>query len=183
MDLDIMQPMPIHAPSLSEAGSRFWTVIFAGITAVGLVFGGVYTLIQYLGSYSIQVATAQFNAKQPYYSQHLQLCTQASTDAATIATTKDTQKKQAATEDFWRLYWGPLGMVEETEVGTAMVAFGNCLQGTCPKDIEQLSLDLAHGCRTEVSRHFSLNLPAPPDKHLERNDNKGNQQGKGDQHD
>jgi hypothetical protein len=164
---------------MSDAGARFWTVVFGGVTAVGLVFGGVYTAIQYFDSrtkdsatYALQVATAQLEAKQPYYSKHLELCSEASTAAATIATSKDPRTKKAASEDFWRLYWGPIGMVEETEVGNAMIAFGNCLQGSCQKDIEQLSLDLAHGCRAEVSRHFSLNLPAPPE-HLRQSNKKG----------
>ena len=31
-------------------------------------------------------------------------------------------------KEFWRLYWGPLGMVEGPEVETAMVKFGNALR-------------------------------------------------------
>jgi hypothetical protein len=158
---------------MNEAGARFWTVLFGGITAIGLVFGGIYTVIQYFDSrakeaqtYALQAATAKLEAKKPYYSTHLDLCSEASIAAATIATTKDPQKKKAATEDFWRLYWGPLGMVEETEVATAMIDFGKCLRGTCQQDLEQLSLALAHGCRTEISRHFDLTLPPLPNKNL-----------------
>ncbi len=158
---------------MSEAAARFWTVLFGGVTAIGLVFGGIYTVIQYFDSrtkeaetYALQAATAKLEAKKPYYSKHLDLCSEASIAAATIATTKDSQKKKSATEDFWRLYWGPLGMVGETEVANAMIDFGKCLRGTCQQNLKQLSLSLAHGCRSEISRHFDLTLPPPPNKNL-----------------
>src|SRR5260370_7510246 len=149
----------MQAPTMSEAAGRFWTVLFGGVTAIGLVFGGIYTVIQYFQTYALQAATAELEAKKPFYSKHLDLCSEASVAAATIATSKDPEKKKAAAEDFWRLYWGPLGMVEEREVEGAMVPFCNCLHGTCEKTPSILSLHLPHSCRTEISRHFALSLP------------------------
>ncbi|SRR6266481_3426578 len=171
----------IRRPTMSEDSARFWSVVFGGITAIGLIAGGAYTLVQFLDSrvkdreakdkeaatYALQTATAKLEARKPSYSKHLDLCSEASVAAATIATTKDPQKKKTATEDFWRLYWGPLGMVEEGEVEQAMIAFGKCLNKDCEQSLRNLSLSLAHGCRAEVSRHFELNLPPPlkpPDK-------------------
>jgi hypothetical protein len=168
----------MQAPAMNEAQARFWTTVFAGITAIGLVVGGIYSAVQYFASraadrdaqakqalaYNLQVQTAQLEALKTYYSKHLELCHEASVAAATIATTADPQKKNAATENFWRLYWGPLGMVEETGVANAMVAFGKCLQTgkACQQNLPSLSLDLAHGCRAEAAEHFKLNLPAVP---------------------
>jgi hypothetical protein len=160
---------------MSEDSARFWSVVFGGITAIGLIAGGAYTLVQFLDSrardreakekeaatYALQVATAQLEARKPFYSKHLDLCSEASTAAGTIATIKDPRKKKTAVDDFWRLYWGPLGMVEEDEVASAMVAFGECLDTNCKHGLRPLSLALAHGCRAEVSRHFELNLPPP----------------------
>ncbi|HWZ43447.1 MAG TPA: hypothetical protein VNW97_08205, partial [Candidatus Saccharimonadales bacterium] len=165
----------IHRITMSEGSARFWGVVFGGITAVGLIAGGAYTLFQFLDSrakdreakekeaatYALQVATAQVEARMPSYSRHLNLCSEAVTYAATIATTKDAKKRKAAEEDFWRLYWGPLGIVEEGEVERAMIAFGKCLNKDCEQSLRTLSLALAHGCRAEVSRHFELNLPQP----------------------
>ena len=160
---------------MSEDSARFWSIVFGGITAIGLISGGAYTLVQFLDSrakdreakeketatYGLQVATAHLEARKPSYSKHLDLCSEASTAAATIATTKDSRKRKAAEEDFWRLYWGPLGMVEEGEVEGAMIAFGKCLNKECDQSLRTLSLAVAHGCRAEVSRHFDLNLPPP----------------------
>jgi hypothetical protein len=159
---------------MSEEGARFWTVMFGGVTAIGLVFGGIYTAMQYLDSrskdsatYNLQIQTAQLEAKKPYFSKHLDLCSQVTDDAATIATTSDPKKKKGATEDFWRLYWGPMGTVEEGGVEKAMVAFGDCLQGKCreDQDLTQLSLALAHKCRSEISHHFELKLAPLVMKH------------------
>ena len=158
---------------MSEEASRFWSMVFGGVTAIGLVCGGIYTVVQYFHArsqdatnYNLQVATAQLEAKKPFYSKHLDLCTEAATAAATIAATTDPQKKKVATEDFWRLYWGPLSIAEEDEVARAMIDFGQCLNDPrCPQDLRRrLSLALAHKCRCEISKHFDLGLPAPVDK-------------------
>jgi hypothetical protein len=50
-----------------------------------------------------------------------------------------------------------------------MVAFGKCLHKgkDCQQNLQALSLDLAHGCRSEASEHFKLTLPPPPSKRLD----------------
>ena len=35
---------------MSEDSARFWSVIFGGVTTIGLVLGGTYTVIQYFDS-------------------------------------------------------------------------------------------------------------------------------------
>src|SRR5258708_4041483 len=108
----------IRRPTMSEDSARFWSVVFGGITAIGLIAGGAYTLTQFLHSgakdrgkkekeaatYALQTAPAKLKARKPSYSKPLDLCSEASTAAATIATTKDPAKKKAAVDDFWRLY-------------------------------------------------------------------------------
>jgi len=55
---------------MSEDSARFWSVIFGGVTTIGLVLGGTYTVIQYFDSrkkdaqtYALQAATAQLEAR------------------------------------------------------------------------------------------------------------------------
>lgn len=166
--------MDINKPTMGEGAARFWTVVFGGITAIGLIAAGVYTLIQYLdakekdresrekdrATLKLQIATTALAAKQAFNSKHLELCAQAAGAAGTIATSRDGSKKRLAEDDFWRLYWGPLGIVEESEVASAMIAFGHCLEGPCTDRAPKfLALDLAHACRAEVSKDFQLNLP------------------------
>jgi len=109
--------MDINKPSMGEGTARFWTAVFGGITAVGLVAAGVYTLFQYIDSkekdresrdkdrtaLQLQIATTSFAAKQAFNSKHLELCAQATGDAGTIATSKDKGQLRLARDDFWRL--------------------------------------------------------------------------------
>jgi hypothetical protein len=154
---------------MDEGTARFWATLFGGITAISLVAGGAYTLLAYLegrekdrAATDLQIATATLAAKQGFNSKHFELCAQAAGDAGTISTSKDESKKRLARDDFWRLHWGPLGIVEESEVAKSIVSFGHCLNGTCDQSMEFLALDLAHACRAEVSKDFQVNLPTVP---------------------
>jgi hypothetical protein len=83
----------------------------------------------------------------------------ASDAAATLATTADPQRWQSSRATFWRLYWGPLSVVErplggETgPVEAGMKAFGDQLKtlGEDPQlpagALERRSYQLAHACR------------------------------------
>ena len=164
--------MLINKPTMDEAASRFWSAIFAAATTIALIGGGIYSLVEYFDSrqkerrtYEFQVKVAEFEARKPFYSKQLDLCLEAAGAAATIAVTKDPKKKQEALENFWRLYWGPLGMVENQGVATAMVSYGQCLNGSCDgKRLEFLSLDIAHSCRNAISSTWELDLPTVQDR-------------------
>ena len=54
---------------------------------------------------------------------------QALTAAATIANTDDSNAKQQAVRDFWRLYQGAMILVETETVKDAMIRYGYCLEG------------------------------------------------------
>lgn len=167
--------------SMSEGAARFWTTVFAGVTAISLIAAGLYSLVQYFdakdreresrdkdrAALQLQIRATSLAAKQAFNNKHLELCAEAAIAAGTVATTKNEAKKRMAQDDFWRLYWGPLGIVEDSEVAAAMVAFGKCLEGDCGQRPPRLrALDLAHACRVEVSRDFQIDLPALPDRPL-----------------
>ena len=158
-------------PRITEETARFWTTVFGGVTAVGLVVGGLYSLIQYQTgkadterNLKMQLANAEFEAKKPFYERQLVLCGEASSAAAILATPANHAKKELETArgDFWRLYWGPLGMVESSQVEASMVQYGECLRGSCGMDIRMLSLDLAKSCRAQVSESWDISLPDLP---------------------
>jgi hypothetical protein len=159
-------------PTLSDDAGRFWTAVFGGITAIGLIAGGFYTLVQYESSKSnneetlkVQLANSKFEAEKPFFQRQLDLCAEASSSAAILSTTAGRGKAevQKAKGDFWRLYWGPLGMVEDEAVESAMVRYGRCLQTRCDNTrIEILALDLAHACRKLVANSWDVHLEALP---------------------
>jgi hypothetical protein len=153
---------------MTEDSSRFWTTIFGGITAIGLVAGGIYSVVQYFNTketdqrnFGLQLANASLEAKKPFFSKRLELCEEASSAAATRATTDDKVERKKAEASFWRLYWGPLGIVENESVAGAMVEFGECLQSGCQgNSLQRLALKLAHSCRQEMSESWDMKLPS-----------------------
>ena len=66
----------------------------------------------------------------PLWERELELYFRTSDVVATIATSTDPAKRTAAEQEFWRLYEGPLIIVEEQALSGAMKQFGNCLSGT-----------------------------------------------------
>lgn len=180
--------MNINKPTMGEGAARFWSAVFGGITAVGLIAAGIYTLVQYFdakrtereshdkdrATLQLQIAATSLAAKQAFNSKHLELCAQATGDAGTIASSKDKSKHRLAEDDFWRLYLGPLRIVEDLEVARAMHAFGDCLDDLEGKNdlryrvacdgapLSQLATALARACRSEVSKDFQLDLPSVP---------------------
>ena len=177
--------MNVTKPTMTEDASRFYTTLFSVFTILGLIAGGLYSLVEYFDArakevevrkneldakvrenqtYQLQVATAQLEAKKPFYVKHLDLCIEASGAAAVIAESKDPKKKQEALDNFWRLWDGPLAVVEGHDVAHAMVEFGDCLKNSHCDRLDVLSLDISHSCRDEISDHFDLHLPPLPSK-------------------
>lgn len=50
--------------------------------------------------------------------------------AATLASASNAADRQKAADTFWKLYWGPLVMLESPEVSGRMKAIGHCLEST-----------------------------------------------------
>ena len=77
-----------------------------------------------------QAEDARREFMKPLQEQLLKLSMEASSAAATLATTKNTNERANAVNTFWRLYQGPLIMVEDKQLSAAMVRFGHCLDGS-----------------------------------------------------
>jgi hypothetical protein len=86
-----------------------------------------------------ETEAAQREFMKPLLQNQLSLYLQATTAAATIATSTDPIDRKKAINDFWRLYEGPLIMVETKEVSGAMVRFGDCLRYPEDCDEDELS--------------------------------------------
>lgn len=159
-------------PSIRELATSWAPVITLVITIVGSVGGGVVYLETRIEQARKRIDEAQraererlFNVKKefqkPFYQRQMDLCLEASGAAATLATARDRKAAEAAHATFWRLYWGPLAAVEQSEqssdaspqVAAKMVDYGNMLRASCQTrpcpsgDLEQASLELAHECR------------------------------------
>lgn len=166
-------------PEMSDGTARFWNCIFAGVTAIGLVGGGIYTLKQYFDArekdsktFEFQAHVAQTEAQKQYYSKVLDLCIDVTTMASAIATSPDTPKRRRAIDDFKRYRIGPMVVVESMELNTALGEFYQCLKDTKCAVAGQpdeknallgLSFNIGTSCAHEIVHGFNLGrlLEAP----------------------
>lgn len=104
---------------------------------------------------------------RPFWEAQLRLYLRAAEAAATVATARDAKNAAKAEGDFWILYWGPLAAVEDVGlekrkavIEAAMVNFGTALRqrptNADRRDLERLSLALAHAIRDAVGPAFEL---------------------------
>lgn len=95
---------------------------------------------------------------KPLLDKQQELYFEAATAAAMIASSSDpTERKQAETK-FWTLYWGPLVMVESTDVSGAMKAFGRCINGEeeCSgSEVHSRSLTLASALEESILKSWN----------------------------
>jgi hypothetical protein len=116
-------------------------VMGALVAAFTLAFG----VLQYLN-------TQQIEASKPFLQQKLKWCEEATETAAAIAVSVQPGKK----DQFWQMYWGVMGMVENENVTDAMIAFGKALKSDADQaTLSQLALGIAHKCRDEMANDWS----------------------------
>ncbi|WP_316168351.1 MULTISPECIES: hypothetical protein [unclassified Bradyrhizobium] len=164
-------------PELSKErpNSSGW-VRFDGLFKIVAGGGALLTALWGVWQYA---DTAQREAIKPFLEQRLKRCTEASNAAALIAQpagAKDQVEQQAI---FWRLYWGPLAIVENQVVEERMVDFGRLLQtsnyaiqlqagheidSAILSELRQGALRISHACRSMISEDFALRLPPGVDK-------------------
>lgn len=120
--------------------------------ALSLVIGGAVGLWKYSDSVENQF-------RKPLWEKQIALYFDATSAAATLASSSDPQTLQDAENHFWVLYYGPLALVEDKDVESAMVRFAECLRNNCEKgELKGLSLRLARVCRESISKSWSIEL-------------------------
>ena len=95
---------------------------------------------------------------QPVVARQMDTYVEASAAAATIATTRDAPQRQRAVDAFWRLYYGPMVMLESDEVGRRMIVFGQCLRrgAACADSLPDRSLELASSLQADLFSSWRL---------------------------
>jgi hypothetical protein len=102
---------------------------------------------------------AQREFMKPLLDKQLSLYFEASATAAMIVKTTDEAERKKAINNFWRLYYGPLVMVENTSVSGSMKSFGSCLDGTdqCNEnDLRDRALALATSLQRALLNSWNL---------------------------
>jgi hypothetical protein len=119
-----------------------------------------------LGIWQFTAQQQQAN-RQPFLQKQLELSFLATETAARLASETDAQEWEKARVTFWRLYWGPLSVVEDRAVESAMVELGKLVPPR-PVNAPQLpmsslevpSYKLAHAVRNLVLDSWKVDLPA-----------------------
>jgi len=131
-----------------------------------IVVPWVLTLITALIGIGQFVSQQRQANRKPFLEKQLDLCFQAVDAAGKLATETDPAEWEESRLHFWRLYWGPLSIVEDEAVERAMVEFGKRIPATAVgslalpiKDLEGPSYDLAHACRDLVLKSWRIDLP------------------------
>jgi hypothetical protein len=112
-----------------------------------------------------EAEASQREFMKPLLDKQQQLYFEAATAAATIASSSVPAQRKQAEDKFWTLYWGPLVMVESTDVSGAMKKFGWCLSGVekcSPSDLQDRSLALASVLDTSILKTWN----ARPDEFI-----------------
>jgi hypothetical protein len=131
------------------------TVVVPWILTLATALGGIW-------QFTAQQSQAN---RKPFLEKQLELSFQAAEMAGRLASETDAAEWEKARIAFWRLYWGPLSVVEDTAVESAMVEFGK-LVPTEPVNAPKLpmsslgvpSYNLAHALRDLVLASWKVDL-------------------------
>ena len=119
------------------------------VLASATLLWGIYT---YGETVKRTAETRRIEASKPFLDKQLALYSEATLNAATLATSSNPADLAAAKLRFLQLYWGELAMVERGAVESSMVAFKNALDAGKPQtDLARLALKLAYACRDELA--------------------------------
>ncbi len=131
---------------LDEGWARTIDAFAKLLTAVAIIIGGGWTLIQYNLGRTDQLRAQQLEASKPFLEKRLASYIELTTATSTIARSKNQGEVAQAKEKFWILYSGPLLVLEEPQLQTLVQAYADCLEDTSKckgASLIQLSQNLA----------------------------------------
>jgi hypothetical protein len=107
--------------------------------------------------------STELSFRRPYWEKLLALYIDACSSASVIGTTASEAEWNTACASFWKLYYGPLCLVEDQKVEEAMVVFGAALESMSfesrnPKVLTSLSLQIAYACRNSIRSDWRVPL-------------------------
>jgi hypothetical protein len=114
------------------------------------------------GVYQFRRST-ELGFRKPYWERLLALYIEVCSATAVLAKTRSQEDWEVARNTFWKLYYGPLCLVEDNRVEEAMVQFGEALgdiEFTSDRKavLSHLSLRLAYACRNSIRADWRVPL-------------------------
>jgi hypothetical protein len=104
----------------------------------------------------------RIEAQKPFLDRQLVLYTETIHLTSFLATAAQSPEWTKARDRFWELYWGELATVENREVASQMVSFGEALNGQGGKVsdaiLQQKALSLAHAVRESLDQSWGIKV-------------------------
>ncbi|MCE3606569.1 hypothetical protein LXA47_23620 [Massilia sp. P8910] len=133
---------------------QFWDLILKAVASILAVGGATAGIAKYFRS-------VEGTFRAPLWEKQLNLYFEVCEVAATLAAEDNLVERTLAERRFWRLYYGPLALVESPEVEQAMVEFALAIEKN-PHDLKilrSLALGLAYQCRESIAKSWRTTLP------------------------
>jgi hypothetical protein len=133
---------------ISKDWTRTINCITSAFTVLALAVGGGWSLYQYFENRSYQLQTERFESIKPMFEERLKLYVELTAVAGTIAANKNDADVVRAKARFMEMYYGPIGLVEDSSVWSAAGEFAKCIEDgpKCTKPFTGLSGKLAAVC-------------------------------------
>jgi hypothetical protein len=149
---------------INEGQARTIDAICKIVTAIAVVVVGGFTGYSYVTNRTAQTKSAAIEAKKPFLQKQLDFYVDASSTMAVLVTSKDQSELAKAKEHFWTLYWGPLRVVADYEVGQSIDRIATCLdkRPECNTTLENLVTQLNHNCLASLEANWGAAFPQPP---------------------
>jgi hypothetical protein len=146
---------------ITEEWARTIDCIARSVIALAIVVGVFWTLRVYSDNKAYQRATARIEAQRPLLEKRLEFYEAVTSTTAIIATSKNETEVAKAKEEFWKLYSGPLILLQDDSVEISVRHFGDCLQDSmrCQPSVLELSRGVARTCNWSLYRDWTVVPP------------------------
>ena len=154
--------------SLSEGQSRMWDTILKAVGGILTLSGALITALKYLDDKVNATEVAKSAARKDFSIKQQEIYFNLIEITSDVSNGEvGTPGRAHAESAFWRMFWGPLIMVEDRNVAVAADAFSLALHDDPTNGALLLnkSMDVAHACRASLGDIWSLNqadLPKSP---------------------
>jgi hypothetical protein len=105
-----------------------WNTLIKGATAAAVLVTAALGLAKYLDQRELEIGALVRESKKPFLDKQFLKYVEAVTVVSRLATKKQYEGREQDLDRYWRLYWGELGMVEDSGVESAMVGFRRALE-------------------------------------------------------
>jgi hypothetical protein len=106
---------------MNEAQHRFWDIALKAVTAAALVGGGIWALYEHFD-------TEKQKVNATFWNKRMELYLQTSEVAAYIASANSPEQAKNEFNAFWKLYYGPMSVIEDGPVKNEMQRFAGLVR-------------------------------------------------------